>query len=58
METKKYLVKGDHPVLKRIDRVVSGIPELITMLKELFQFGYEIEIEMYKANLENQFTGG
>ena len=45
---KQYKIEGNHPVLKRIDWLATGIPDLICKLKELDKAGYEIKIKTIK----------
>lgn len=41
----KYLVKGDHPIFKRIDRRCITLPEAENVKEGLEVVGYEVEID-------------
>lgn len=43
--TFKYLVKGDHPIFKRIDRRCITLPEAENVKDGLKAVGYEVEID-------------
>ena len=46
----KYIVKGDHPIFKRIDRRCLSFSEANNVKIGLEAAGYEIEIETIKEN--------
>ncbi|MDY6896287.1 MAG: hypothetical protein SVO01_12865 [Thermotogota bacterium] len=41
----EYIIKGDHPIFKRIDHVAIGLDAMNREIKELTDFGYEVTIE-------------
>lgn len=41
----KYLVKGNHPIFKRIDKYFRSLTEARLIALELEKAGYEVEIE-------------
>jgi hypothetical protein len=48
METKVYAVKADHPILARVDRIVSAL-EIEQFKFELKEAGYE-NVEVTECN--------
>jgi hypothetical protein len=40
-----YLVKGDHPILKRMDEKVVGFPDAQELARELVIAGYEVTMD-------------
>ena len=43
---QKYLIKGDHPILKRIDWIAVGLDDMNKKIHELIAAGYEVKIEL------------
>lgn len=45
MKEYKYLIKCNHPVLKRLDFTVYTISRVIEVMTEFLDIGYEINVE-------------
>lgn len=47
---KKYIIKGNHPIFKRIDLIITGKNHLHQKMDELWSAGYELIITPQLSN--------
>ena len=40
----KYIIRGDHPILKRIDWNAEGLEDMNAKFQELLNAGYEVTV--------------